>query len=131
MIRRPPRSTHCISSAASDVYKRQLLDEEGDDSLFDYLVMSFSEKQGQELNAKLVRRLKEMEVLNAEAKLAKLQSSYVLISPENVCRVCGKKLASARTLHIFPNGIVTHTGCGKRLQVCPVTGVKFAKKIYF
>ena len=27
MIRRPPRSTHCISSAASDVYKRQGLDE--------------------------------------------------------------------------------------------------------
>eukprot|EP00826_Nyctotherus_ovalis_P023086 TRINITY_DN1777_c0_g1_i13.p1 TRINITY_DN1777_c0_g1~~TRINITY_DN1777_c0_g1_i13.p1 ORF type:complete len:167 (-),score=29.85 TRINITY_DN1777_c0_g1_i13:775-1251(-) len=24
MIRRPPRSTHCISSAASDVYKRQM-----------------------------------------------------------------------------------------------------------
>ena len=27
MIRRPPRSTHCISSAASDVYKRQAYDE--------------------------------------------------------------------------------------------------------
>eukprot|EP00825_Cyclidium_porcatum_P023414 TRINITY_DN2576_c0_g3_i4.p2 TRINITY_DN2576_c0_g3~~TRINITY_DN2576_c0_g3_i4.p2 ORF type:complete len:107 (-),score=27.10 TRINITY_DN2576_c0_g3_i4:119-439(-) len=26
MIRRPPRSTHCISSAASDVYKRQVYD---------------------------------------------------------------------------------------------------------
>jgi len=26
MIRRPPRSTHCISSAASDVYKRQASD---------------------------------------------------------------------------------------------------------
>ena len=26
MIRRPPRSTHCISSAASDVYKRQNLE---------------------------------------------------------------------------------------------------------
>eukprot|EP00825_Cyclidium_porcatum_P049823 TRINITY_DN8697_c0_g1_i3.p2 TRINITY_DN8697_c0_g1~~TRINITY_DN8697_c0_g1_i3.p2 ORF type:complete len:103 (+),score=7.92 TRINITY_DN8697_c0_g1_i3:46-354(+) len=25
MIRRPPRSTHCISSAASDVYKRQAM----------------------------------------------------------------------------------------------------------
>eukprot|EP00826_Nyctotherus_ovalis_P059193 TRINITY_DN820_c0_g5_i4.p1 TRINITY_DN820_c0_g5~~TRINITY_DN820_c0_g5_i4.p1 ORF type:complete len:136 (+),score=67.18 TRINITY_DN820_c0_g5_i4:25-408(+) len=24
MLRRPPRSTHCISSAASDVYKRQM-----------------------------------------------------------------------------------------------------------
>jgi len=26
MIRRPPRSTHCISSAASDVYKRQIVE---------------------------------------------------------------------------------------------------------
>eukprot|EP00826_Nyctotherus_ovalis_P043358 TRINITY_DN4556_c0_g2_i8.p1 TRINITY_DN4556_c0_g2~~TRINITY_DN4556_c0_g2_i8.p1 ORF type:complete len:160 (-),score=42.37 TRINITY_DN4556_c0_g2_i8:170-613(-) len=29
MIRRPPRSTHCISSAASDVYKRQAQDTSG------------------------------------------------------------------------------------------------------
>eukprot|EP00826_Nyctotherus_ovalis_P009208 TRINITY_DN12426_c0_g1_i1.p1 TRINITY_DN12426_c0_g1~~TRINITY_DN12426_c0_g1_i1.p1 ORF type:complete len:623 (+),score=182.50 TRINITY_DN12426_c0_g1_i1:23-1870(+) len=29
MIRRPPRSTHCISSAASDVYKRQELEAAG------------------------------------------------------------------------------------------------------
>ena len=29
MIRRPPRSTHCISSAASDVYKRQGYDPAG------------------------------------------------------------------------------------------------------
>ena len=29
MIRRPPRSTHCISSAASDVYKRQKLVKRG------------------------------------------------------------------------------------------------------
>eukprot|EP00826_Nyctotherus_ovalis_P061171 TRINITY_DN8675_c0_g2_i1.p1 TRINITY_DN8675_c0_g2~~TRINITY_DN8675_c0_g2_i1.p1 ORF type:complete len:180 (-),score=67.34 TRINITY_DN8675_c0_g2_i1:925-1443(-) len=29
MIRRPPRSTHCISSAASDVYKRQDGEKEG------------------------------------------------------------------------------------------------------
>ena len=27
MIRRPPRSTHCISSAASDVYKRQVFND--------------------------------------------------------------------------------------------------------
>ena len=33
MIRRPPRSTHCISSAASDVYKRQLMN-----SLMDILM---------------------------------------------------------------------------------------------
>ena len=31
MIRRPPRSTHCISSAASDVYKRQPFESEAAD----------------------------------------------------------------------------------------------------
>eukprot|EP00826_Nyctotherus_ovalis_P042789 TRINITY_DN4455_c0_g1_i2.p1 TRINITY_DN4455_c0_g1~~TRINITY_DN4455_c0_g1_i2.p1 ORF type:complete len:159 (+),score=46.79 TRINITY_DN4455_c0_g1_i2:25-477(+) len=33
MIRRPPRSTHCISSAASDVYKRQALTASNDISV--------------------------------------------------------------------------------------------------
>eukprot|EP00825_Cyclidium_porcatum_P002102 TRINITY_DN10973_c0_g1_i2.p1 TRINITY_DN10973_c0_g1~~TRINITY_DN10973_c0_g1_i2.p1 ORF type:complete len:182 (-),score=20.89 TRINITY_DN10973_c0_g1_i2:27-572(-) len=32
MIRRPPRSTHCISSAASDVYKRQVHGDKHDPS---------------------------------------------------------------------------------------------------
>ena len=32
MIRRPPRSTHCISSAASDVYKRQMVENEDADA---------------------------------------------------------------------------------------------------
>jgi len=32
MIRRPPRSTHCISSAASDVYKRQLYNDASGES---------------------------------------------------------------------------------------------------
>eukprot|EP00826_Nyctotherus_ovalis_P057329 TRINITY_DN7833_c0_g1_i1.p1 TRINITY_DN7833_c0_g1~~TRINITY_DN7833_c0_g1_i1.p1 ORF type:complete len:177 (+),score=43.83 TRINITY_DN7833_c0_g1_i1:36-533(+) len=36
MIRRPPRSTHCISSAASDVYKRQVHEEQED-------IISFSD----------------------------------------------------------------------------------------
>eukprot|EP00826_Nyctotherus_ovalis_P061835 TRINITY_DN8842_c0_g1_i9.p1 TRINITY_DN8842_c0_g1~~TRINITY_DN8842_c0_g1_i9.p1 ORF type:complete len:208 (+),score=61.01 TRINITY_DN8842_c0_g1_i9:22-624(+) len=38
MIRRPPRSTHCISSAASDVYKRQIQDK-------DKLVSAFKDLQ--------------------------------------------------------------------------------------
>ena len=38
MIRRPPRSTHCISSAASDVYKRQdLADLDRDLEPFDLI----------------------------------------------------------------------------------------------
>eukprot|EP00825_Cyclidium_porcatum_P050580 TRINITY_DN9067_c0_g1_i4.p1 TRINITY_DN9067_c0_g1~~TRINITY_DN9067_c0_g1_i4.p1 ORF type:complete len:359 (+),score=51.22 TRINITY_DN9067_c0_g1_i4:97-1173(+) len=35
MIRRPPRSTHCISSAASDVYKRQVYIQRKRDNLLE------------------------------------------------------------------------------------------------
>ncbi len=41
MIRRPPRSTHCISSAASSVYKRQDLDAVVHKS--DYLIVKWDE----------------------------------------------------------------------------------------
>ena len=42
MIRRPPRSTHCISSAASDVYKRQGLFRQSRFAFFlNFLVCNF------------------------------------------------------------------------------------------
>eukprot|EP00825_Cyclidium_porcatum_P033067 TRINITY_DN35164_c0_g1_i1.p1 TRINITY_DN35164_c0_g1~~TRINITY_DN35164_c0_g1_i1.p1 ORF type:complete len:358 (-),score=14.84 TRINITY_DN35164_c0_g1_i1:28-1101(-) len=40
MIRRPPRSTHCISSAASDVYKRQINAEYMGGAEYKYFVES-------------------------------------------------------------------------------------------
>eukprot|EP00825_Cyclidium_porcatum_P020382 TRINITY_DN2310_c0_g1_i2.p1 TRINITY_DN2310_c0_g1~~TRINITY_DN2310_c0_g1_i2.p1 ORF type:complete len:263 (+),score=66.62 TRINITY_DN2310_c0_g1_i2:120-908(+) len=43
MIRRPPRSTHCISSAASDVYKRQVLHDKEQDQLLKIISKKFSE----------------------------------------------------------------------------------------
>eukprot|EP00826_Nyctotherus_ovalis_P029026 TRINITY_DN22887_c0_g1_i3.p1 TRINITY_DN22887_c0_g1~~TRINITY_DN22887_c0_g1_i3.p1 ORF type:complete len:112 (-),score=8.68 TRINITY_DN22887_c0_g1_i3:409-720(-) len=42
MIRRPPRSTHCISSAASDVYKRQLYVAIGRQSFRSMLAFCFA-----------------------------------------------------------------------------------------
>eukprot|EP00826_Nyctotherus_ovalis_P014333 TRINITY_DN1398_c0_g1_i11.p2 TRINITY_DN1398_c0_g1~~TRINITY_DN1398_c0_g1_i11.p2 ORF type:complete len:120 (-),score=51.00 TRINITY_DN1398_c0_g1_i11:121-459(-) len=41
MIRRPPRSTHCISSAASDVYKRQPLTKE---EMFEDIMSDYANK---------------------------------------------------------------------------------------
>eukprot|EP00826_Nyctotherus_ovalis_P056458 TRINITY_DN7625_c0_g1_i1.p1 TRINITY_DN7625_c0_g1~~TRINITY_DN7625_c0_g1_i1.p1 ORF type:complete len:131 (-),score=23.87 TRINITY_DN7625_c0_g1_i1:289-660(-) len=38
MIRRPPRSTHCISSAASDVYKRQVKYRECKEKIYKLLL---------------------------------------------------------------------------------------------
>eukprot|EP00825_Cyclidium_porcatum_P001316 TRINITY_DN10599_c0_g1_i1.p3 TRINITY_DN10599_c0_g1~~TRINITY_DN10599_c0_g1_i1.p3 ORF type:complete len:103 (-),score=37.42 TRINITY_DN10599_c0_g1_i1:12-320(-) len=42
MIRRPPRSTHCISSAASDVYKRQKQIFAREVSLYKYVERLFA-----------------------------------------------------------------------------------------
>ena len=56
MIRRPPRSTHCISSAASDVYKRQVLGlEVGAD---DYLTKPFGLNELIARSRALIRRSK-------------------------------------------------------------------------
>eukprot|EP00826_Nyctotherus_ovalis_P034830 TRINITY_DN2934_c0_g2_i1.p1 TRINITY_DN2934_c0_g2~~TRINITY_DN2934_c0_g2_i1.p1 ORF type:complete len:922 (-),score=323.30 TRINITY_DN2934_c0_g2_i1:94-2859(-) len=104
--------------------------EENDDALLDYLIMAYNYKQGKEINAKITQYAKEMQKLDADATLAKLQSSYIMVSPENMCRVCKKKLTGAKSLYIFPNGIVTHTACGKDPQVCPVTKVKFVNRIF-
>eukprot|EP00825_Cyclidium_porcatum_P009995 TRINITY_DN15113_c0_g1_i1.p1 TRINITY_DN15113_c0_g1~~TRINITY_DN15113_c0_g1_i1.p1 ORF type:complete len:202 (+),score=38.31 TRINITY_DN15113_c0_g1_i1:75-680(+) len=53
MIRRPPRSTHCISSAASDVYKRQ---QQMD--LHYLIAISRSFSYSFQLTLKLLRRMK-------------------------------------------------------------------------
>ena len=51
MIRRPPRSTHCISSAASDVYKRQITtckrkrELANVDRIYEIIKASYTEKQ--------------------------------------------------------------------------------------
>ena len=46
MIRRPPRSTHCISSAASDVYKRQVLREDSNGQVYVFVLIQPDEKDG-------------------------------------------------------------------------------------
>eukprot|EP00825_Cyclidium_porcatum_P033617 TRINITY_DN3559_c0_g1_i13.p1 TRINITY_DN3559_c0_g1~~TRINITY_DN3559_c0_g1_i13.p1 ORF type:complete len:105 (-),score=20.54 TRINITY_DN3559_c0_g1_i13:112-426(-) len=43
MIRRPPRSTHCISSAASDVYKRQVSTQSTWHQLLHVFVCNFND----------------------------------------------------------------------------------------
>ena len=62
MIRRPPRSTHCISSAASDVYKRQA-DDYGDEVVTDVCTWLFHDRirmatdvQGVAQNTALARK---------------------------------------------------------------------------
>eukprot|EP00826_Nyctotherus_ovalis_P013050 TRINITY_DN13492_c0_g1_i2.p2 TRINITY_DN13492_c0_g1~~TRINITY_DN13492_c0_g1_i2.p2 ORF type:complete len:135 (+),score=57.20 TRINITY_DN13492_c0_g1_i2:24-407(+) len=70
MIRRPPRSTHCISSAASDVYKRQTKRK-----LKESLVLSAKllekQKEVEKLSEKLKERESEYEKQAEETKLYK------------------------------------------------------------
>eukprot|EP00825_Cyclidium_porcatum_P026976 TRINITY_DN28_c0_g1_i3.p1 TRINITY_DN28_c0_g1~~TRINITY_DN28_c0_g1_i3.p1 ORF type:complete len:503 (-),score=97.54 TRINITY_DN28_c0_g1_i3:8-1516(-) len=47
MIRRPPRSTHCISSAASDVYKRQVVSTQSTWGINQFLYIKYQKKISQ------------------------------------------------------------------------------------
>ena len=77
MIRRPPRSTHCISSAASDVYKRQPLVDSllyGDPYLLFADYRSYVECQEQvSLVSKDQARWTRMSILNV-ARMGKFSS---------------------------------------------------------
>eukprot|EP00831_Metopus_contortus_P011352 TRINITY_DN14509_c0_g1_i2.p1 TRINITY_DN14509_c0_g1~~TRINITY_DN14509_c0_g1_i2.p1 ORF type:complete len:157 (+),score=27.19 TRINITY_DN14509_c0_g1_i2:115-585(+) len=55
MIRRPPRSTQGVSSAASDVYKRQINAEYmgGDQTIFDFVLCSLKGIPGADLESAL------------------------------------------------------------------------------
>ena len=108
----------------------KLTTDDDDDALLDFLIIAFNGKQGKEINARINKKLKEMEKLDTDSTLVKLQRSYIFLNPENMCRVCRKKLVSGKSLYIFPNGIVTHTACGKDIHVCPITKIKFAQKVY-
>eukprot|EP00826_Nyctotherus_ovalis_P049484 TRINITY_DN5992_c0_g3_i2.p2 TRINITY_DN5992_c0_g3~~TRINITY_DN5992_c0_g3_i2.p2 ORF type:complete len:101 (-),score=52.43 TRINITY_DN5992_c0_g3_i2:46-327(-) len=61
MIRRPPRSTHCISSAASDVYKRQL------QTLIEETISAKTELEGKtnEMKGQIEEKKKQLELLTA------------------------------------------------------------------
>jgi len=91
MIRRPPRSTHCISSAASDVYKRQALialDEQGivgvarygtgHGGSHDVAVVVADDWQGRGLGALLIKRLAHI------ARLRGIASFHATMLGDNV-----------------------------------------------
>ena len=104
--------------------------DEEDESLMDYLMMTFNDRVGKEINTKIIKRVREVEKLNVDSTLIKLQRAYIMMRAENICKICKKKLISARSFYVFPNGIVTHTNCAKDLQTCPLTKIKFNEKVY-
>ncbi len=101
-----------------------------DDSLYQYLSLTLDDRLEKENNTKVGKSAAEMYKLNVETDLIKLQRAYVVISPERKCKVCLKPLAGAKSFYVFPNGVVTHSNCVKDINVCPVTNVNFAKKVF-
>eukprot|EP00825_Cyclidium_porcatum_P004233 TRINITY_DN11971_c0_g1_i1.p2 TRINITY_DN11971_c0_g1~~TRINITY_DN11971_c0_g1_i1.p2 ORF type:complete len:101 (+),score=21.79 TRINITY_DN11971_c0_g1_i1:81-383(+) len=75
MIRRPPRSTHCISSAASDVYKRQI------ESKYSHLLEAASNIQ-QAIDAIIDEQLEEIRVYVNSRVSNFSKINLVVIQPE-------------------------------------------------
>lgn len=53
-------------------------------------------------------------------------SASVEIDPGSVCQACKKRIGDI-VFAVYPNGVVVHYNCtGGNLEVCPITGEKFA-----
>eukprot|EP00825_Cyclidium_porcatum_P042734 TRINITY_DN5911_c0_g1_i3.p1 TRINITY_DN5911_c0_g1~~TRINITY_DN5911_c0_g1_i3.p1 ORF type:complete len:169 (+),score=41.19 TRINITY_DN5911_c0_g1_i3:76-582(+) len=103
MIRRPPRSTHCISSAASDVYKRQVSTQ----STWDSINLAQHQKNGGETSMKAVplalKKGQKMNVLEFAIQMEQDGEKYYreqaeLYTQNNLNVVC-RMLADDEKMH--------------------------------
>lgn len=108
--------------------------EEGDGqedfSLLQYLELTFNNRLEKTNNLKVGKRAAEMHKLNLEADLVRLQKAHLIVTADRVCKACNRSLGGARSFHVFPNGVLTHSNCAKDLSICPLTNVNFSNKIY-
>jgi len=105
-------------------------EEQDDPSLLQYLELTFNSRIEKVNNLKVGKRAAEMYKLNLEANLTKLQKAHLTVTPERICKGCGKSLGGAKSFYVFPNGILIHSSCIKDLNICPVTNINFLNKIY-
>eukprot|EP00826_Nyctotherus_ovalis_P015563 TRINITY_DN14437_c0_g2_i2.p1 TRINITY_DN14437_c0_g2~~TRINITY_DN14437_c0_g2_i2.p1 ORF type:complete len:794 (-),score=317.81 TRINITY_DN14437_c0_g2_i2:41-2422(-) len=108
--------------------------EEGDGqedfSLLQYLELTFNNRLEKTNNLKVGKRAAEMYKLNLEADLVRLQKAHLIVTTDRMCKVCNRSLGGARSFHVFPNGVLTHSNCTKDLSICPLTNINFSNKIY-
>eukprot|EP00825_Cyclidium_porcatum_P001972 TRINITY_DN10912_c0_g1_i1.p1 TRINITY_DN10912_c0_g1~~TRINITY_DN10912_c0_g1_i1.p1 ORF type:complete len:182 (-),score=31.03 TRINITY_DN10912_c0_g1_i1:14-559(-) len=87
MIRRPPRSTHCISSAASDVYKRQVSALRG---------INLDVRRGEFLCLMGPSGSGKTTILNILGGLDTPSRGHVIVDGQNVVSLDEEKLAALR-----------------------------------
>eukprot|EP00826_Nyctotherus_ovalis_P031005 TRINITY_DN2475_c0_g1_i14.p1 TRINITY_DN2475_c0_g1~~TRINITY_DN2475_c0_g1_i14.p1 ORF type:complete len:320 (+),score=169.78 TRINITY_DN2475_c0_g1_i14:40-960(+) len=102
MIRRPPRSTHCISSAASDVYKRQVYNVVG--TTFNKLVLENTDDVIVTFYAPWCGHCKKLEPIFAQlAELLKNNTQLKFAKIDATKNdVVGHAIESFPTLKFFP-----------------------------
>ncbi len=106
---------------------RESHDGKVDESLLQFMALAINDRLGKENNIKVEQRIADMHKLNLQVELRELQRAQTTITAERKCRVCLKPLAGAKTIYVFPNGMVAHSQCVREPGVCPVTGYNFAK----
>eukprot|EP00826_Nyctotherus_ovalis_P040094 TRINITY_DN3909_c0_g1_i13.p1 TRINITY_DN3909_c0_g1~~TRINITY_DN3909_c0_g1_i13.p1 ORF type:complete len:243 (+),score=66.16 TRINITY_DN3909_c0_g1_i13:27-731(+) len=109
MIRRPPRSTHCISSAASDVYKRQV-------HLYFKALMYCKKSKKTTSNVFICQNENCNKAFTTKFSLQRHQLVHTGAKPFE-CQFCGKKFSLSQSMkeHLF-----SHTK--ERPYTCGING---------
>eukprot|EP00825_Cyclidium_porcatum_P016747 TRINITY_DN19678_c0_g1_i1.p1 TRINITY_DN19678_c0_g1~~TRINITY_DN19678_c0_g1_i1.p1 ORF type:complete len:277 (-),score=16.54 TRINITY_DN19678_c0_g1_i1:34-864(-) len=98
MIRRPPRSTHCISSAASDVYKRQINAEYMGYIVYCRLIMYVFVSETQSIY-KTMEKNKKLEFVGIVVMILAAALSRLIPHPYNFSPICAMALFGSAYLN--------------------------------
>eukprot|EP00831_Metopus_contortus_P059367 TRINITY_DN51358_c0_g1_i1.p2 TRINITY_DN51358_c0_g1~~TRINITY_DN51358_c0_g1_i1.p2 ORF type:complete len:155 (-),score=32.64 TRINITY_DN51358_c0_g1_i1:80-544(-) len=110
--------------------RRRVHGEDTDDFLMQFLRLAINDKLGKRINFKIAKKAQSLQKLSLDAELHKIHKSYVMVNIESICKACRKKLYGARSMYVYPNGVVVHTGCVKDPKICPVTNINFTRKVF-
>lgn len=89
-------------------------------NLVSFLSSIFDNTMTLEENSKIGMNLSKMEQLNSEKEKNELQTAYMVITEDMLCKVCKSKLKH-KNIRIFPHGQAFHMRCAKDPCECPVT----------
>ncbi|XP_014671052.1 PREDICTED: vam6/Vps39-like protein [Priapulus caudatus] len=84
-----------------------------------FLEKVLQERASHKRRGQILRSLLSAEHLQVQEQIIFHQAHKIVITDENICRVCKKKIGNSAFAR-YPNGVLVHYYCCKDVKICPV-----------